>query len=325
MREKYSGSIHRLTHQDFVLLRTHETVQDALDRFRNDGLPHKIIYLYVVDENQKLLGVLPLRRLLAAQPDTRINHIFLKKIVALPEDTTVEQAKKAFAAHKFLAFPIVNKDGHVLSVLDIEKFAGDIGDVSARTDFEDIYAMFGVDPELEFKGSALDKFRSRFPWLLATIASGTLAAILVSQFEVTLQKALVLAFFMTMVLGLNESVSMQSMAATIHSLHKIRPSLQTYKVALRKELGSGIFLGLGCGLTAGGVAFAWRWDPVSAFSIGLSLVLSIALSCAWGISVPYGLHALQKDPKVAASPLVLALTDLSTLFLYFLSAHLIVE
>lgn len=311
-------------HKDFTLLRTHETVDEVLGHFRENGLPHKIIYLYVVDEQDKLLGVLPIRRLLASRPEMIIGEIYLKKIISLRDTLTLGEARGAFAEHKFLAFPVVDESNVVRGIIDIERFAGDLGDVSARTSFDDIYALFGFDPTLGLTGSARKRFTIRFPWLMATIGSGSLAALLTSQFELTLQKAIGLAFFLTLVLGLNESVSMQSTAFSIHALHNTRPTLGKYLAALKKELLSGLMLGLACGLCSGVIAFLWRGDFFTAVSVAISLVVTIAVSCVWGLSVPFLLNALQKDPKVAAHSLVLALTDLSTLFLYFSIGYLLV-
>jgi magnesium transporter len=165
--------------------------------------------------------------------------------------------------------------------------------------------------------SPLRAFRFRFPWLTATIASGTLCALLVSAFEVTLAQALVLAFFLTLVLGLGESVSIQSMTVAIHALHSTRPTLRWYLAAFRREVGTALLLGAACGVTEGAIVWLWRGTALEAVAIGSSLVLTLAAASLFGLSVPTVLHALRLDPKIAAGPVTLALADVCTILIYF--------
>jgi magnesium transporter len=134
---------------------------------------------------------------------------------------------------------------------------------------------------------------------------------------VTLAQALVLAFFLTLVLGLGESVSVQSMTVAIHALRSTRPSLRWYATALRRELGTALLLGAACGVTVGAVVWLWRGTGPEAVAIGGSLVMTLAAASLFGLSVPTVLHALRLDPKIAAGPVTLALADLCTILIYF--------
>src|SRR5204862_6002431 len=118
-------------------------------------------------------------------------------------------------------------------------------------------------------------FRFRFPWLLVTVTGGTLSAILARFFEATLARSLVLAFFLTMVLGLNESVSMQSMSVTIHALRSASVTWRWLATAFRREVASAILLGVACGLIVGIIAWVWRHDIRAAFVIGGSIAFSL--------------------------------------------------
>jgi len=160
-------------------------------------------------------------------------------------------------------------------------------------------------------------FRYRFPWLLATIGSGTICALLASAFETTLAKSLILAFFLTMVLGLGESVSIQSMTVTIQALHAVRPTFRWYARALAREAGTSLLLGSGCGLLVAVIVWFWHRNPLASVSIGASILLTLCGACFFGLSVPTLLHAARLDPKIAAGPVTLALTDVFTLLAYF--------
>ena len=166
-------------------------------------------------------------------------------------------------------------------------------------------------------------FRFRFPWLLATIGSGTLCALLASAYEITLAKSLVLTFFFTMVLGLAESVSVQSMTVTIQTLRTTRPSLGWFVRTFRREAGTAVLLGSACGSVVGLIVWLWRGAGLAGIAIGSSILLALCAACFFGLSVPAALHALRLDPKIAAGPVTLAFTDIFTLLFYFSLAALL--
>src|SRR5262249_38586617 len=153
-------------------------------------------------------------------------------------------------------------------------------------------------------------FRFRFPWLMTTIVSGTACAYLASVYELTLAKSLVLAFFLTLVLGLAESVSIQSMTVTIQALRALHPTRRWYWTAVRRETGTALLLGTACGTIVALIVWLWRGAGPAATAIGGSILLALCAACFFGLSVPATLHALRLDPKIAAGPVTLALTDL---------------
>ena len=166
-------------------------------------------------------------------------------------------------------------------------------------------------------------FRYRFPWLLVTVAGGTISAVLAGFFETTLAHSLVIAFFLTMVLGLTESVSAQSMSVTIQALRSARLTWSWFATAFRRELATAILLGLACGGFVALIVIAWRNDARAAGVIGGSIALSLVTACLFGLGVPSLLHHFKLDPKIAAGPVTLALADIFALAFYFTSAWLV--
>ena len=167
----------------------------------------------------------------------------IRRIVTLPQSATILDAHKILVANKLLALPIVDDQGHIQGVVDIGMFTQGDFDALNREKIEEAFELIGLRVSQMRNASPLQVFKFRFPWLLATIASGTICAVLASAFDTTLAKSLVLAFFMTLVLGLGESVSMQSMTVTIHRLRLLRPTLRWYVMTLRRELGTAFLLG----------------------------------------------------------------------------------
>jgi magnesium transporter len=317
MTDHMQQPIMTVARTDAATLREDFTVQQALDDIRSRGLGERIVYFYVVDDQGSLVGVVPTRRLLIAPLEERLSEVMIRRVVTIPEEATVLDALEAFAVHRLLAFPVVDRQRRILGVVDVGLFSDEVFDLTERERMGEVYESIGFRVSEVRDASPLRAFRFRFPWLTATIVSGTLCALLVSAFEVTLAQALVLAFFMTLVLGLGESVSIQSMTVAIHALHSTRPTLRWYAAAFRRELGTALLLGAACGAAVGVIAWLWRATTLQALAIGGSLLMSISAASLFGLTVPTVLHAVRLDPKIAAGPITLAVADLCTILIYF--------
>ncbi len=309
--------------KDFTTLRRDLTVQQALDAIRQHGVAEKIVYFYVLDADDRLVGVVPTRRLLTAPLDKPVAEIMIGRVIAIPQTATLLEACELFVLHKFLAFPVVDEQRRMVGVIDVGVFAEEVVDMSEGERTDELFESLGFRVSQVRDASPVKAFRLRFPWLLATIGSGTLCALLASAYEITLAKSLVLAFFLTMVLGLGESVSIQSMTVTIQALRTMRPTLRWYVNAFRREAVTALLLGAACGSVVGLIVWLWRGTGLAAVAIGSSILLALGAACLFGLSIPALLHALKLDPKIAAGPVTLALTDLFTLLVYFSLAALL--
>ncbi len=309
--------ISTVARQDAVALRKDLTIQQAFEEIRAHGLGERIVYFYVVNDDHRLVGVIPTRRLFTASSEQRLCDIMITEVLTIPESATILDAHEMMARHKLLALPVVDPQNHLLGVVDVGMFLDEDLDVAERERVEEVFENIGFRVSQLRDASPFKAFRFRFPWLLASIGSGTICAVLASVYELTLAKSLVLAFFLTVVLGLSESVSMQSMTVAIHALRRSLPTLRWYAGAIRREVGTAFMLGAACGLTVGSVAWLWRGEGWAALAIGGGIASSICAAALFGLSVPTLLHTLRLDPKIAAGPVTLAITDMCTVLLYF--------
>lgn len=303
--------------KDAATLRADATIQQALDAIRQRGIGEKIVYFYVVDSEERLAGVLPTRRLLTASLEQRVADAMIARVVAIPQSATVLDACEAFVLHKFLAFPVVDEQRRIVGVVDVGLLTEEALDIAEPEVTDELFERIGFHVAEVRDASPVRAFRFRFPWLLATIGSGTVCALLASAYELTLAKSLVLAFFLTLVLGLGESVSIQSMTVTIQALRAMQPTLGWYLRAFRREAGTALMLGVACGTVVGLIVWLWRGAGLAGIAIGASILLALCAACFFGLSVPALLHALKLDPKIAAGPVTLAFTDIFTLLFYF--------
>jgi magnesium transporter len=310
-----------LLHQ-FVALDARSTAEETIRILRkNQDIPD-INYLYVVDESNRLIGVLPTRKLLTAAPEARVSDLMQRDPISIPEAVTVLEACQIFMEHKFLAYPVVDAGHRLVGVVDVTLFNRELLDVAKRRQIEDLFETLGVRIAKLAQASPLGAFRYRFPWLVATIASGSLCALIARAYGQTLEKSIVIAFFLTLVLGLAEGMSVQAMTVAIQGLHAVKPSWSGFLRNAAREGFVGLLLGIASGVLVTIIVGIWYQDLRPALVIGGSIAWCMTIANLIGLIVPNVLHALRLNFRIAAGPLTLAATDLVTLTSYFTIAWL---
>ncbi len=315
--EHLNEPVERFARKDFATLNQKLTVEQALASIRQRGVGEKIVYFYVVDDDERLVGVVPTRRLLMAPLEQPLSQLMIRNVVAIPGAATVLEACEFFVLHKFFAFPLVDEQRRVVGLVDVSLFTEEVFDIAEREQMTEVFETLGFQVSQVRDASPWRAFRVRFPWLLTTVVSGIFCAFLAGAYKLTLEKSLVIAFFLTLILGLGESVAIQSMTVAIQSLRTTQPTLRWYLLSLWREVFTALLLGCACGLVVGLVVLAWQHAPMPALVIGSSVTFCLLTACITGLSVPSLLHALKLDPKIAAGPITLALADVFTLLFYF--------
>ncbi|MGA2853148.1 MAG: magnesium transporter [Verrucomicrobiota bacterium] len=315
--EHLNEPVIRFARQDFATLNQKLTVEQALASIRQRGVGEKIVYFYVVDDAEQLVGVVPTRRLLMAPLEQPLSGLMIRNVIAIPSAATVMEACEFFVLHKFFAFPLIDEKRRVVGLVDVGLFTEEVFDIAEREQLSEVFETLGFHVSQVRDASPWRAFRVRFPWLLTTIISGIFCAFLAGAYKLTLEKSLVIAFFLTLILGLGESVGIQSMTVTIQALRTSRPTLRWYLSSLWREAFTALLLGTACGLVVGLVVLIWQHAQMPALVIGSSVTFCLLTACTAGLSVPALLHALKLDPKIAAGPLTLAIADIFTLLFYF--------
>jgi magnesium transporter len=308
--------------KDFPLVLVGQTVGQALAWIRSNPPSGRVIYFYAVDADQRLCGVVPIRGLLLAEPDTPLSQLVSTRIVAIPESATVLDACEFFVQHRFLAFPVVDSARKVLGVIDVDLFATELLDLGSMTERADIFQRIGVHLE-RVKGTVRTGFRNRFPWLCCNLGAGILAALLCGIFQKELNQVVALAFFIPVVLNLAESVSSQSVSLALHFLHDNRPTWKSLLAGIRGELRTGALLGLGAGAIVALVSLAWLQHFKLAVCLIAAITAGVTASAAFGLSMPFILRLVKLEPRVAAGPVSLAAADIMTITIYFSLARLL--
>lgn len=303
-------------HQDFVKVRAGHTVREALAGLQAAQVPGRIVYFYAVDEADRLVGVVPTRALLLSPPETRIEEVMLREVIALSDSATLLEACEFFTLHRLLALPVVEGQGRMLGVIDVELYTDEITDLVRREQSDDVFQLIGIRLA-QVRGAPLGTaFRRRFPWLLCNIGGGLACAGLAAAFAGVLEQAVVLALFIPVILTVAESVSIQSLTLTLQAHHGLRFRARELLTSLRREAGTGGLLGLACGALVAGASWPWHGRGGVVLVLGATLLAAVSTAACLGLAVPAVLGAFRRDPKVASGPIALALTDLATLFYY---------
>lgn len=292
------------------------TVEEALRYLREKRITDEIIYIYVVDEERKLIGVVSTRRLLLTDPKTPITEIMSAHLVSLKGDQTLQEAMEFLETHHLLALPVVDEINHLLGVIDVGLYLEEKVDVVSSRRRSDIFQMIGLYIEEGKRPSAWKGYRSRMPWIFCNMFGGVACAVISRIFELVLAKVLLLAMFIPLVLTLSESISMQSMTQTMQLLKKNHRTWAYTLGSLFREWQVVALLAISSGIIVGAVSLFWGEGIAPGFVITFGIMVSVYLTSTIGSVIPLLIHARKWDPRVAAGPVVLMFADVLTTLIY---------
>jgi magnesium transporter len=299
--------VSELAHVDYMQLFDWETVGESLERIRAERLGERIVYFYAVAKGDKLVGVVPARRLINNTPETLIHDILISPAVSVPEHATLREAFQMMAGRKLLAVPLVDAQNRISGVIDVRHYSEEAVDFERREASDRMFQILGFHVE-DAQHGMWPAFRSRFPWMLCNIASGLAAAAITGAYSGVLRNTVALAFFFSVVLGIAESVSMQSVSIGLQSLDR--------QVRWFREMRMGPILGLAAGVLVGLVGWAAIGMPLIGMILAASILMGATAGACLGLQLPRLVHRWKLDPKIASGPAVLALTDVFTLTAY---------
>jgi magnesium transporter len=302
---------------DFVQIDLGQTVGQALASIRHKPTIGRIIYFYVVDLEGRLCGVVPTRRLLLTPLEQPIEQIMVREVITIPETATVLDACELFTLHRLLAFPIVDHKRRIVGIVDVNLYTDRLDELEEAQRSDDLFQLIGVHLAESQQGHPIQAFQSRFPWLLCNIAGGIAAAFISGIFEEELERVVALALFVPVVLGLAESVSIQSLSLTLSMLRGQPLTPQKLWSKLRREFFTGAMLGLASAAMVAGLSYLWlrNWSVAACLLAGIASGVTVA--AILGMAMPNLLRLLNRNPQVAAGPIALACADMVSLTVYF--------
>ncbi|PLR95549.1 magnesium transporter [Bacillus sp. T33-2] len=304
----------RLMTNRFVWIRNYYTVKEAVEKLKTFAdFAETINYLYVVDQDRKLVGVVSYRDLLIAEPYEIIRNIMYERVISVSADTDQEEAARLIERYDFLAIPVVTDDNILIGIVTVD----DIIDVVIKEANEDIEKLSASGKSIDFETKAFVAAYRRLPWLILLLFIGLISGRIISSYEDTLERVVALAFFMPMIAGMTGNTGTQSLAVVVRGLaSKDIDKRLVFRLILR-EFGVGLIIGLTCSILISIIAYLWQGNAVLGFIVGASLLLTLIIGTMAGTVIPLILYKLNIDPAVASGPLITTLNDIFSLVTYF--------
>ncbi|MFC6334403.1 magnesium transporter [Paenibacillus septentrionalis] len=304
----------RLMTDRFVWIPYHYSVRDVVDKLKEYAeIAETINYLYVIDDEKKLIGVVSYRDLILAEADEQIKNIMYERVISVTVDTDQEQAARMIERYDFLAVPVVDHNNVLVGIVTVD----DMIDVVMKEAAEDIEKLSASGKNIDFDTKAPIAAFRRLPWLILLLFIGIVSGTIVSIFEETLEKVVALAFFMPMIAGMTGNTGTQSLAVVVRGLITKDINKKIVAKLIFRELSVGIMIGVICGLLISIIAFIWQGDAILGLVVGSTLVITLIIGTLAGTIIPLLLHKFKVDPAVASGPLITTLNDILSLFIYF--------
>ena len=292
---------------------------DAITSIQNYQQAEMVFYLYVTDENSHLTGVVSLRDLVTAPPNSTLKTIMQQDVISVSTDTDQEEVAKLVSKYNLLAIPVIDSDRTLLGIITVD----DIVDVIREEATEDFLQMAGIgkDREILMK-STFDNVKLRLPWLFASWIGGTIAAYIIGSFEPFLESVIALAAFIPVIIGMGGNVGTQSSTIIVRGFATGRLELSKVSMVIWKEMRVGLILGVFYGILLGIVAMFQfiNAPPQLGLVVGLSICVSMIIATCIGTLVPIFLRKLDVDPAIASGPFVTTAIDILGILAYFLIA-----
>jgi magnesium transporter len=296
-----------------VILHQDLTAREALDHLRTVAPDAETVYyLFVVDDDVRLVGVVSLRELVLCPPERLIQTVMDQDVITIPVEADQEQAARLMARYDLLAMPVVDDQNHLLGIITHD----DLVEVLEVEATEDIYRLGGVTQDQPVDTGVSTTLRSRVPWLVLNLGTAMISAFVLSLFSNTIAQFAILAVFFPIVAGVSGSAGTQTLTVTVRGLAlglvELRDGLRT----LTREFLVGLMNGIIIGVIVALIALIWQSNPILGLVVGAATFFNLICAGVAGVLIPLGMSVLRIDPALASPVLVTTITDTFGYFFY---------
>ncbi len=314
----------RIMSTEYYALEENTNVSDAITAIQLEGDVESAFYLYVVDNENHLVGVASLRQLLFSRPNTPLKEIMTTEVISVNTETDQEEVARSVADYNLVAIPVVDLEKKLVGVVTVD----DVIDVINQEATEDIYKMVSLDKTDRIKYSPVKSIRKRLPFLLISLVTVSLAPFVVHFFEGTIEKYVKLAVLFPLVMALGGIAGNQTIAIMVREIALGEADWIKARKALLKEISVGIGNGVVIGVISAAVSYLLFKNPYLGLILGLAIIINLFVAALVGTLIPLFLRLVRLDPALGSVNLLTMCTDaagilaflgLATLFLPYLS------
>ncbi|MGY3778909.1 magnesium transporter [Isobaculum melis] len=303
---------------EFVSIVANQTVKSAMIILKEAAKEAETIYyIYVVDREEHLLGVISLRDLIIHEDDMLIEDIMNDRIVSVNVADDQVNVAKTIRDYNFLAVPVIDFEEHLLGIITVDDII-DVIDEEATSDYS---GLAGVNVE-EVTENPIKAASKRLPWLITLLFLGMSTATLISHYETLLSEASILAVFISLITGTAGNAGTQSLAVAVRRLAIKDENEMNFGHMLISEILTGLVTGFVTGFTIMFVVGIWKTNFMLGFVIGMAMFFAITVATVAGSLIPMLMDKLGFDPAVASGPFITTMSDLTSVLIYFNIASL---
>ncbi len=298
---------------EIVSIKADAKLSDAIETIREKRREvENLYYIWVVDDFSRLVGVVSLKDLLLEAPELRVSEIMNPEVISVHVNADQEEVIQLVKKYDLVNIPVVDEYNRLVGRITHD----DIIDVIEEEVDEDIHLMAGIIDQEIAEESAIKISKARLPWLIFGIFGGFLAALVINQFEASLEKVLALAFFFPVMMAMGGNTGTQASTVMVRGLATGDVDLMHVGKRLWREMRVALFNGLICGVLLGFIVGIWLSDFGLGVIVALALIAIIVISGIIGTAVPLALKRMGIDPALATGPFVTTSNDILSLFIY---------
>ena len=300
--------------KELIKVNENWTTIQCLKEMRKQAEDLKEVYtIYVVDDNDKLLGILSLRKLLLIERATAIKDIIFTEIISVKATEDDEHVANIMNKYDLIALPVVDDLNRLIGRITID----DVMDVAKDEAEKDYQMASGISEDVESSDTAWELTRARLPWLLIGMIGGLLGAKVIGIFDLSGDN-FELAFFIPLIAAMGGNVGVQSAAIVVQGLANDSLKMENIFQKLVKELGVGLLNGIICSIIILGAAFSLGYSLALSLTVSISLFAVIVFAAVFGTFIPLTLEKYNIDPALATGPFITTVNDVLGLFIYFM-------
>lgn len=307
---------------EYVAIPENSTARSAMTIMRNAAPEAETIYyIFVVNDENQLAGVISLRDLIIASEDTFIHEILNERVVSVLVTDDQEDVAQVMKDYNFLAVPVVNSKNEMLGIITVD----DIIDVIDDEASEDYSKLAGVADMDTFDKNPFTAAKKRLPWLVVLLLLGMLTANLIDIFAVTLEKVVLLAAFIPLIGGTSGNSGTQALAVAVRGIATGDVAKESKIKLIIREALTSIIMGIVCGIVAFLIVYIWKGELIIGLLVAVAIACSIFVATIAGSVIPLLMHRMKIDPAVASGPFITTLNDITSILIYLGIATLFIE
>lgn len=303
-------SVGRIMQQDIMSLPVSYNVSEALDILRQRATQSSIYYIYGVNEQERLQGVVSLRQLALSQPETSLKSLLSQNLVFVKATQPATDAAEIVSKYGFIALPVIDEEHRLVGLVTVDE----IMDMVQEQATAEVYAQAGLTEDDRVYTSALNSIKKRTPWMFVNLALAVVASSVVSMFEETMSTLIVLASLKNIVAGISGNTAIQTLTVVTRGLAIGDFKIVTHRSAIIKEIIVGSSMGLIMGTAAAILTLIWKHNIMVSLVIFISMFLNSIVASSFGASVPLILKRFDLDPATGSGVIVTMVTDIFSFF-----------